>query len=365
MRLTVIICFSMLLAACIGKEQEAEQGWGRPLQATVISPEKRMVSEWDEYTGRFRAAQRVEIRARVSGYVDVVKFNDGQIVEEGDVLFVIDQQPFQILVDRATAVYEQTKREFERAEGLRKTRAISEDDYGQRLQDKQVAKAGYEEALLNLEWTEVKAPFTGRASRNYVDVGNLVSGGNASATLLTTIVSMAPVEFYFQGSESDVLKYIRLTASQQRPGERDQPWPVYVKLKDEDTFKHEGTVNFVDNEIDLNTGTKDVRATFANTDGLLEPGLFGRLRINATAPFEAMIIPEHIISTEQTRKYVYTLTPENTAQRSYITLGKLTGDGMRIVKSGLDPQDKVITGNLQMIQPGAQIEPVAETTSKL
>lgn len=361
MRIIPLIVFMFALVGCVPEEQQAGPGaMGGAMPARVMAPEKREVVEWDEFTGRFQAAQRVEVRSRVNGYVEDVKFADGQMVEEGDVLFVIDPRPFQIALNSAEATYEQAQREFERAEGLRKSKAISEDDFDQRLQEMQVSKAAYDEAALNLEWTQVKAPFSGRVSRNYVDIGNLVSGGDASASLLTTIVTVNPIEFYFEASEGDVLKYIRLYKSQERSGERGQPWPVFLKLQDESDFTHQGTINFVDNEIDVDTGTIQVRAVFDNGERIFEPGLFGRMRLTTTEPFEALLVPDHIIGTEQTRKFVYTVNTEGKAERSYLKLGTLTEDMMRIVKGGLGATDQVVVGNLQMIQPGMQIQPITQ-----
>ena len=360
MRLLSLFSALLLLTACL-PEQQPSAPMAPPqgaLPVKVITADTREVVEWDEFTGRFRAAQRVEIRARVSGYVDEIRFQDGQIVEQGDVLFVIDPRPFQIAVNSAKATLDLYNKELERAKGLLETKTISKDTYDKRFQDREVSQAAYDDALLQLEWTQVKAPFGGRVSRNFVDIGNLISGGDANATLLTTIVSVDPIEFYFEGSEADVLKYSRLYESNERDGTRGGAWPVFVKLQDEDDFVHEGSINFVDNALDFDTGTKQVRAVFDNSDGFLQQGLFGRLRLTTTKPFEALVVPDALIGTEQTRKYVYTIGPENRATRSYLTLGTLTEDGMRIVRSGLEASDQIIAGNLQMIQPGMQVQPV-------
>ncbi|MGH1403451.1 MAG: efflux RND transporter periplasmic adaptor subunit [Alphaproteobacteria bacterium] len=367
-----IIAFALIaavpLSACNdAKDQQADpmaMMMANGIPVRVETPQSRTVTEWDEFTGRFQAAQRVEIRARVSGYLDNIQFTDGQIVQKDDALFVIDQRPFKIALDSAQARFEFANKEFKRARNLRASKAISEEDYDQRLQEMRIAKADLEDAKLNLEFTEVKAPFTGRISRNRVEVGSLISGGNDGATLLTTLVTTSPIEFYFEGSETDMLRYIRAREKGEASDDRSTPYPVFAKLQDEDKFLHEGQINFLDNELAPDTGTIQVRATFENKDGILEPGLFARLRIAMSKPIDAVLVPPHIIGTEQTRKYVYTLDTENKAVRSYITLGGLTEDGLRIVKSGIETDVRMIVGGLHMVQPGALIAPIDANAAK-
>jgi len=360
MRLAIVVVTAIIVAACDQSDPQANAGGlGGALPARVMAPEKRQVVESDEYTGRFQAAQKIEVRARVSGYIQEVLFEDGQMVNKGDVLFVIDQRPFQIAQRSADATYRQDEREVERGRTLRRQNTIPENEFDRRVQQAQVSRAARDQAALNLEWTKVRAPITGRVSRNFIDAGNLVSGGDANATLLTTIISVDPIEFYFEGSEADVLRYSRRVIAQDREGQRVQAWPVFVKLQDEKDFVHQGRINFVDNELDPDTGTIQVRAVFDNPDGLLEAGLFGRLRLTTSPPREAVLVPDHIIGTEQTRRFVYTIDAESRAKRTYLELGTLTDDGLRIIRNGLSADDKIIVGNLQMIQPGTQIKPIS------
>ncbi len=354
--------FIAVLASC-GEQQAAGPAPGAPqgVPVKISKPLVKNLTEWDEFTGRFQAHQRVEVRSRVSGYLDEVKFEDGQIIEKDDVLFVIDQRPFQIQVDQEQARFDSANSEYQRAKGLRKSKSISEELYQERLQAMRVAKASLDQALLNLEFTEIKAPISGRISRNLIDIGNAVNGNLSSgATLLTTIVSTSPVEFYFEVTETGLLNYLRAKQRGEAITDRGKGYPVFLKLQDETEYLHEGKINFADNEISEDTGTVQVRAIFDNVEQLFEPGMFARLRAARGPAGDKLVVPQHVIGTEQVRKYVYALDDENKAIRKYLTLGAITEDGMQIVHSGLTKDDRIVVGGLHMVRPGAKIIPIEE-----
>lgn len=356
----------LLVGACQDEKADKTAGdkgmHGVPVR--VESPQKRMLTEWKEFTGRFQAQQRVEVRARVSGYLDEIKFEDGQMVEKGDVLFVIDQRPFNIALAIAQARFDAANNEHKRAKALRKSKAISEEDYDERLQAMRIAQAELDKAKLDLEFSNVTAPISGRISNNRIDVGNVVNGEIATnATLLTTIVSTSPIEFYFEASETDVLNHLRNIQNGTAISERGQGMDVFLKLQDEDAFKHKGKINFADNALSEDTGTVIIRAEFENKDNLFTPGMFARLRLAQGDPKEKIIIPQNIVGTEMTRKYVYALNEENKATRKYITLGHITEDGLQIVRDGLTTDDRIVVGGLHMVQPGATIIPIDAATA--
>ncbi len=341
------------------------------LPVEVALPVYENITEWDEYTGRFEASSRVEVRARVSGFLEKVNFEDGQFVEKGQVLFVIDQRPFKIALDEAEANYAQAvaslktaQDNFERVESLRETGALSIEEYDRRKQalvhaeaSIQLAQAKVDNAKLNLEFTEVKAPISGLVSRDRVNEGNIVDGGTANSTLLTTIVATSPIHFYFTGSESDYLKYVRLARSGERGEARSEGLPVYIQLLDEDEFVHEAKMDFVDNEIDNNSGTIESRAVLENKDHLLEPGMFGKAKLLGSAEHEALMIPDEVIGTNQSMRFVYTLTDDNKVVSKTVTLGPLHSNGLRIVREGISSEDKVIINNIQKIRPGMVVSP--------
>ena len=355
---------SMALTGCLerpDKAQAASQAavpQGIPVK--VEMPTTREITEWDEYTGRFQASQRAELRARVSGYLREVRFKDGQIVNKGDVLFVIDQRPFDISVESAQARFALANNEFNRAKRLLSSQSISEEAYDQRRQELRIAKAELNNAQLNLEFTEIKAPFTGRISRSLIDIGNLVVSDN---TLLTTLIAADPIEFYYEGSESDYLRYVRARSSEEGGADRISEVPVYLRLQDEEEFVHEGKINFIDNELAEDTGTITVRAVISNTEGLFEPGMFGKLRVAQGGPKNVIVVPQHAIGTEQTRKYIYSLDKEKKAYRKYVKLGRVTKDGLQVVRSGLTVEDLVIVGGLHMVRPGVLIQPINENAN--
>ncbi|HLT51343.1 MAG TPA: efflux RND transporter periplasmic adaptor subunit [Arenibacter sp.] len=344
----------------------------------VATPVLEKITEWDEYTGRFEASNRVEVRARVSGFLESVNFEDGQMVNKGDILFTIDNRPFKIALDQATADYGQAKASlttaqdnFDRVKSLRESGAVSIEEYDRRKQALEFAKASIQlsqakvdNAKLNLEFTRVTAPITGLVSRDKVNLGNLIDGGSSNSTLLTTIVATSPIYFYFTGSESDYLRYVRLARNGERGAARTSDIPVFIKLQDEDDFIHEAKLDFVDNEIDKGTGTIESRAILGNKDHLLEPGMFGKARIVGSAEHEALMIPDNIIGTNQSLRFVYVLGADNMVTVKNITLGPLHSNGLRIVRDGISQEDKLITNNIQKIRPGIAVAPIETSLDK-
>lgn len=341
---------------------------------TVAAPLSKRVTQWDEYSGRFEAVASVEVRARVSGFIDQVNFKDGQIVQPGDLLFTLDKRPFQITVESATAdvakalaQVEQTGADVERAEPLIRNNTISGQTYDLRRANlavaqatKQAAEAALKSAELNLEWTEVRAPIGGRVSDKKVNVGTLVSGGTgASPTLLTTIVSLDPIHFVFDASEADYLRYTRLNASGDRQTSRDTPNPVRIRLADETDFTHEGMMNFVDNQLSLRSGTLRGRAVLDNKTGLFTPGVFGRLQLYG-GEFDALLIPDSAVISDQARKIVFVVDDTDTIVAKPVTLGAMS-DGLRIVTSGLDKSSRVVIDGIAnpAVRPGAKVNPTS------
>lgn len=376
----VYLIFAMMLGvmaivilSAFEKEEDKAIAQNEPqgLPVEVSYPIFQMITEWDEYTGRFEASNRVEVRARVSGYVEKVSFKDGQSVNKGDILFTIDQRPFKIALNQARASYGQAlarltiaQDNYDRVQSLRESGAVSAEEYDSRKQalagakaSLQLAQSSVDNAKLNLEFTKVKAPISGRVSRDMVNEGNLIDGGTSNSTLLTTIVSTSPIHFYFKGSESDYLKYSRLAQNGERGSSRSTANPVFLKLQDEEEYVHEAVMDFVDNEIDRSTGTIEGRATLENKDGLIEPGMFGKARLLGSAEHDAILIPDEIIGTNQSIRFVYVVGENNTVATKNIELGPLHTNGLRIVRNGLSPEDLLITNNIQKIRPGVAVSP--------
>ncbi|AZJ33767.1 RND family efflux transporter, MFP subunit [Tenacibaculum mesophilum] len=342
------------------------------LPVKVTTPIYRTITEWDEYTGRFEASNKVEVRARVSGFLERVNFKAGQIVKKGQTLFIIDDRPFKIALNKANANLAQAKANleiaqdnFKRVEDLKETGAVSIEEFNRRKQALEYAKASIQvsethvaDAKLNLEFTRVKAPISGLVSRDRVNEGNLIDGGSSNSTLLTTIVATSPIHFYFTSSESDYLRYVRLANNGERKAVRTDGLPVHIKLQDEDEFLHEAKIDFVDNQIDNSTGTIENRAILPNKDLLLEPGMFGKARISESTAHKAIMIPEDIIGTNQSLRYVYVLGENNIVTSKNIILGPLHSNGFRIVREGLLETDKLIINNIQKIRPGTVVTPV-------
>jgi len=364
-----------LAAGCGQSQTQAQNAAPPPPQVTVSKPVKKLVAEHDEYVGRFIAFDYVEVRARVSGYLQTIHFTDGQLVKKDDPLFTIDPRPFQASLDQATAAVEQAKAnlafaesDLARGESLRTGTTITQQALDQRLQAKRVAtaavsaqEAAVRQAQLDLQFTELKAPISGRIGDRRVSIGNLVTGGAAGTTLLATIASVDPIRFEFTMDEASYLRYVRLaTEAGAHSANRGITLPVRLKLIDEDKFTRDGKIDFVDNAIDRSSGTIRGRAEFENADGRLTPGMFGRVQLTVTAPAEALLLPDAAIGTEQVRKFVYVVGDDNVATPKYVTLGQLS-DGLRVVKSGVRADDLVIVNGLMRVRPGAKVTPQQAT----
>lgn len=337
---------------------------------TVAQPTKRTVTDWDEFSGRFEAIQQVQIRARVTGFVTSVEFKDGAIVKAGDLLYVIDSRQYQAIAEQAQgqladakAKVELAQRELSRAESLIKTQAVAETIVDQRRQQLQSAEAAVlqaegalRRAELDVEFTKVTAPIGGRVSRHLITVGNLVQGSESGATLLTSIVSLDPIHVYFDMDESIYLKNSRLWFEGKRPSSRDTANPVQVTLAGETKPSHDGVVDFLDNRLDAGTGTLRGRALVNNQDLSILPGQFARVRVLGSAPYEGLLLPDTAIATDQARKIVFVVKDDNVVEARPVTLGPLD-NGLRVIKEGLKPEDKVIVDGLQRARVGAKVTP--------
>ncbi len=359
-----------LLGTLLAIPALAQQTPPAPPAVTVAQPAQRNVTEWDEFTGRFEAQDTVEVRARVSGYLTEIHFTDGQMVNVGDLLFVIDPRPLQREVERlraevvsAKARLDYAQKDVERARPLAKNENISEQVFQQRERELgqadgalQSSQASLAAAELNLEFTRITAPIAGRISRKLVSVGNYVIGDSSSSTLLTTIVSQDPIYLYFDVSEADYLKYARLGKGAANVNLRQSHTPVSLGLMDEKGYPHSGELDFIDNRIDQATGSLRGRAVFANPAGLFTPGLFARIRLAGSGEYLALLLPDGAISTDQTNRFVYTVADDGTVADKPVTLGPIV-DGMRVIKTGIAAEDWVIVNGIQRARPGGKVTP--------
>jgi membrane fusion protein, multidrug efflux system len=364
----VIVLLAVTLSGC-GDKPPAPAASAAP-SVTVAQPVKRTVTDWDEFTGRFEAVAEVQVRARVGGFVTSVEFRDGAIVRTGDLLYVIDARPFEAValqaegqLSDARAKSELARRELDRALTLNQTQAVSDAVVDQRRQALQTARAvettadgALKAAKLNIEFTHVLAPITGRVSRHLVSVGNLVQGSDGGSTLLTSIVSLDPIYVYFDMDEATYQKNNRLWHEGKRPSSRDTPNPVQVTLTGEAKPSHEGTMNFLDNRLDVSTGTLRGRAVIPNKDLSILPGQFGRVRLVGSAPYEALLLPDSAIATDQSRKIVFVVKEDDTVEAKPVVLGPLD-EGLRVIREGLKPEDRVIVDGLQRARVGAKVSP--------
>lgn len=359
LRSLALVLASLLVSACGSSSTPVKQA---PPEVEVALPLKKKIVEWDEYTGRFQAIEEVDIRSRVTGYLEAIRFKDGQMVNKGDVLFIIDPRPFRYALERAEAQVELAKRRYERATKLQKENFISNEIADQRLQELQVARTRVDEATLNLEFTAVRSPISGKISRYFVSVGNLI---RMDDTILTRIVSVDPIHFYFEASQGDLLKYIRLDRAGKRPSSDKYPNPIEIKLQDEKEYTHHGKMNFVDNVVDTGTGTILARAIVPNSDAIIYPGLFGRAKLIGSGEYEAILLPDKAINTEQTRKFVYVVDKNNKVKRVFVELGPLRESSFYIIRSGLKGDEHVVISGIQRIQaPDQTVKPVLITLNE-
>jgi RND family efflux transporter MFP subunit len=358
----------LVLQACDGGADGSSGATAPPAapEVTVAHPRAQMLVEWTEFTGRFEAIEWVDLRARVSGHLRTVDFRDGQIVEKGQLLFLIDPRPFEVALDRARADLASAQAqldladlEFTRVANLSNSPAFSQASYDQRMQEKRAAdatlasaRAAVAEAQLDLEYTRIHAPVSGRISDRRADIGNLVT----EQTLLTTIVSLNPIYFTFDMSEADFLAYQRAVLSGQLPSTRERSTLVNVKLVDEDDWSRQGRMDFVDNVVDRGSGTVRARAEFLNPDRLIAPGQFGTVRIPGSPEYEAILIPDAAIVTDQSEKLVMTVTEDGRIEPRVIRPGP-TEMGLRIVRRGLDASDRIVINGLMRVRPGMEVTP--------
>lgn len=341
-----------------------------PVEVSVAEALERSVAEWDEFTGRLEAVESVEVRPRVTGYIESVNFVEGSLVRKGDLLFVIDPRPYraelakaEAELTRANARVELADSDVARSEKLREIKAISQEEYDQRVNASREARANVsaasaavDAARLNLEFTRVVAPIAGRVSKAVVTAGNLVTGGNTQATLLTTVVSVDPIYVSFEGDEQIYLKYHELARRGERAAERREPNAVKMGLANEQGYPHAGSIVFVDNQIDPRTGTIRSRASFDNKDGYFTPGLFARVKLLGHDSFKAVLVDDRAVGTDQNQKFVYVIDRENKVAYRTVKVGRLT-DGLRIVTDGLAAGESVIVNGLQRVRPGAIVAP--------
>jgi RND family efflux transporter MFP subunit len=364
------LAFAVLAFSSCKKASPAQQQG--PLPVNVVTAVEKEVTEWDEFTGRIDAVESVDIRPRVSGYITQIDFKAGAVVNKGDLLFVIDPRPYQADLDRAAANLEQTQAQlklaqidFKRTEALRQKNVVSPEEFDQKAASLQQAEASVrsaqaakDSAALNLDFTRITSPIAGRVSNESVTLGNLVMAG-ATDKVLTTVVSVDPFYVYVDADENSVLKYLKLREEGTRVSAVDAQIPAFIELANETGFPHEGYIDFVDNRLDSNTGTQRARGVFKTWNERLAPGFFVRMRIPGAGKYQAVLIDDKVISSQQGVKYVFVVKADNTIEHRNIETGPLF-EGKRIVKKGLKDGEKIVSTRLQIVQPGMPVSPVPE-----
>ena len=374
----------MILSGCKKPEHAAGGHFQMPPPGVTVSPPiQQEIQEWDEFTGRIDAAESVEIRPRVSGYIDKIHFKSGQLVKKGDLLVTIDPRPFQAVLDRAEAEVQRaktklelSKKELDRADKLIATKAISAEEadtksmsFREAADALRSAEAAVKAAALDVEFSSVKSPIDGRVSREMVTAGNYVSGVAGFTTLLTTVVKFDPVYVYADVDEATFLRYQRLSTEGKATHLTDQHTPAEMQLEGEKDYPHKGYIESFDNRISGTTGSILVRAQFENKDGILRPGTFVRMRLPAGPKYSALLVTEEAIGTDQGRKFVLTVTKENMTEYRAVEIGPLMGD-KRIIRSGVTKDDNIVINGLAKVRPGMPValmppdNKMAETPAK-
>ncbi len=361
------VAASVLMACQPQREEQAGTSQPPAPQITVAQVISERVTEWDEFTGRLQAPQTVELRPRVSGYVEQVVFEEGALVKAGDILFLIDAKPLEAQVSRLKADLVDAEsqallaqRQLVRGKKLIKKNAISHEELDNRAASQQQAnarvqsrKAALEQAQLDLEYTKVKAPISGRVSSALITKGNYVTAGQS---LLTTLVSTDTIYAYFDADEQTFLKYKRLAREGSRLDSQDNNSPVMMGLADDQDFPYTGHIDFMDNQVNQQTGTIRGRAVFENTDGRFTPGLFARIKVAGSASYQGVLIDDKAVGTDLNTKFVLVLDSESKVQYRPVTLGK-KHNGLRLVNDGLLPGDTIVVRGLQRVRPGAGVNP--------
>lgn len=363
----------ILISGCDRSEKAATEA--PPPSVTVVTPEVRKVIDWDLFTGRLASPETVEVRARVSGYLQEVHFKEGAEINAGDLLFTIDPRPYEAMVQQVEARVassqsrvELTANELQNVAKLQGNGAISAEDYERRAKAAaeaaailKGAEAELREAKLDLEFTEIRSPITGRVSDARVTKGNLVTGGGTEPTLLTTVVSLDPIYCYIEADERSVLKYRQLHREGKRVSAQFGKVEAEMELALESGFPHKGYIDFVDNVLDPATGTIRARAVFPNPDKLMAPGFFARVRVPGSGEYEGLLIPDRSIADDQGTSFVWVIDDSNTANYRKVVTGPLL-DGLRIVREGLSPGEKVVVDGVMTVRNGAKVNPSPAVT---
>ena len=363
----LVLGFGLGLIGCARAPSEAPPA--APVTVTVSYPVERDVTDYADFTARTAAVDSVEMRARVWGYLDKVNFKEGTLVKKGDVLFEIDPRTYQAALKQAEgnllsmeARFERQTADLSRAQRLLSKRTISQEEFDKTTGDRgetaaslEALRAAVHQARLDLEYTKVIAPVSGRVSRYFVTVGNLVQSGQTGGTLLTTIVSVDPIYVYFDVDEATVLHVRELIREGKARSARDVAVHVLLGLANEEGFPHRGRINFVDNQVNPKTGTLRVRGVFPNKDEALSPGFFARVRVPIGQPHKALLVTKRALDTDQGQRVVYVVNTKNEVVSRAIQIGARHG-GLRVIEDGLKPNERVIVNGLQQVQPGAKVE---------